>query len=192
MRLRLGSRTLVTRWIVITIAASLVAVLDGGYLAQAFALVPERIWRGEIWRLVSWPLIELGPMSLVLTCVAVYKFGGELATRWGDRRLARFMFELVLVAGVATCVLAAIAGQGHVTRLGGWAVGEALVIAWARQFPNATLILYGVLTLHGRNLIAVTIGVAVLFALYLGPVAMAPELVACVFAASYPPRWLHR
>jgi membrane associated rhomboid family serine protease len=182
---RLGASKLVTRWIVLTLAASIVAALDGGWLASWGALEPARIWRGELWRLVTWPLIESGPMSLVVTCMVIYKFGGELAVRWGDRRLRRFVATVVVLAAAATCILAAITGQLHVHRLGGWAVADVLVIAWARQFPDATLVLYGVLPLRGRDLVRVTVGIAFVFALFFGFVVMAPELVACAAAAMY-------
>jgi membrane associated rhomboid family serine protease len=189
---RLGTSKLVTRWIIVTLAASIVAALDGGWLASWSALEPARIWRGELWRLVTWPFIESGPVSLVATCMVIYKFGGELAIRWGDRRLRRYVAGIVVLAAAATCVLAAITGQFHVHRLGGWAVADVLVIAWARQFPDATLVLYGVLPVRGRDLVRITAGIAILFALYFGFVAMAPELVACCAAATYSQARLRR
>jgi len=189
---RLASSTFVTRWILVTLVASIVATLDGGWLASMAALAPSKIFHGQVWRLVTWPLIESGPLSLVLTCAAIYKFGGELAVRWGDRRLRRFVGQIVVGAAVVTCVLAAVAGQTYLQRLGGWALTDALVIAWARQFPEATLVLYHVLVLRGRELIAVTVGVAIIYAIYDGPIVMAPELVACAAAAAYPRLLLRR
>ncbi len=189
--MRVSSR-LVSRWLAVTLAASLVAALGGGWIASWTALVPSRIWHGEVWRLVTWPLIEGSPLQLVLTCVAIYKFGGELAYRWGDRRLRRFMLQIVIGAAAVTCLLAALAGATHVARLGGWAVADVLVIAWARQFPTAPLQLYGVLVLRGRDVVRITVAAAIVFAIYLGPIYMAPELVACAAAAGYPRGWLAR
>jgi len=189
---RLGSSKFVTRWILVTLASSIVATLDGGWLASWAALAPSRILHGEVWRLATWPLIEAGPLSLVLTCAAIYKFGGELAVRWGDRRLRRFIGAIVVGAAVLTCGLAAIAGGAHLERLGGWAVTDALVIAWARQFPERTLVLYGLVAVRGRELVAVTLGIAILIAIYVGPIAMAPELIACSAAATFPRTLLRR
>lgn len=188
---RLGASQLVSRWIAITLAASIVAAVDGGWLASWAALSPQHILHGQVWRLVTWPLVEPGPMSLVLTCVAIFKFGGELATLWGDRRLRRFVLELVLGVAVVSTVLAAATGT-WLYRLGGWAIADMLVIAWARQFPQRTLVVYGVLHLRGRELIGITVGFAVLCAIYYGPVAVAPELLACLGAATYPRGWLRR
>jgi membrane associated rhomboid family serine protease len=182
----------VTQWMMLTLAASLFAWLDGGWLANLASLAPAKVFHGQLWRLVTWPLVEMGPISLVLTCVAIYKFGGELAQRWGDRRLRRFVLQIVLAAGVIACLLAAITGQTFIRHLGGWAVSDLLVIAWARQFPERTLVLYGVLSLRGPQLVGITLGVTALYAIYAGVVAFAPELAACAIAAAYPAQLLRR
>jgi hypothetical protein len=102
------------------------------------------------------------------------------------------MLEIVIAAAAVTCALALATHRGYLVRAGGWAVSDALVIAWARQFPNGRVVLYGLLVLHGRQLIAVTIAATVLFALAFGPISMGPELFACLFAAGYPRALLAR
>jgi membrane associated rhomboid family serine protease len=182
----------VHRWLIVTLTASIISALDGGWLASWAALEPSSIWHGQIWRLVTWPLIEASPLSLIFTCVAIYKFGGELAVHWGDRRLPRFTVEILLAAATVTCALAAVTGVGHVSRLGGWAVADVLAIAWARQFPDRALVLYGLLVLRGREIVRVICAAAIVFAIFIGPVHMAPELVACGAAALYPRSRLRR
>lgn len=180
------SSKLVVRWMLVTLAASVIAALDGGWLAHWTALAPSRIWQGEVWRVFTWPFVEPGPVSLLLTCASIYKFGGELAAVWGDRRLRRFVTEVVLAAAAVTCVLAPLAGGAHLWRVGGWAIADTLVIAWARQFPARTLVLYGLVALRGRELVTITVAINVIYALYLGPISLAPELLACLLAAAYP------
>jgi hypothetical protein len=190
---RLGSSKLVSTWITITLVASIVAILDGGWFSGWLALAPARIWRGEVWRLGTWVFVEPGPLSLVLTCASIYKFGGELAPRWGDQRLRRVMIEVLGTAALVTTLLALVSTTAwHMHRLGGWAVGNALVIAWARQYPDSSLMLYGLVRLRGRDLITVTIGITGLFALLAGPFAMAPELLTCAAAFWYPSNRLTR
>jgi membrane associated rhomboid family serine protease len=188
---RLGSSKLISTWIWITIAASVAAALSGG-LQHWAALAPARIWRGEVWRLVTWVFVEPGALALILTCASIYKFGGELAPRWGDRRLRRFAIQILGAAAVATALLGLISAEvWRAHYLGGWAVCDVLVIAWARQYPDSVLVVYGV-RLNGRNLIAGVIAITGVYALFAGPLAMAPELVACVAAYSYPGAWLAR
>jgi membrane associated rhomboid family serine protease len=188
---RLGSSVLISTWIWITIAASIAAALSGGVMQWA-ALAPARIWRGEVWRLVTWVFVEPGALALILTCASIYKFGGELAPRWGDRRLRRFLLEILGGAAAATALLGLISAEvWHRQYLGGWAVCDVLVIAWARQYPDSILVVHG-LRLNGRNLAAAVIAITCVYALFAGPLAMAPELLACVAAYSYPGAWLAR
>ena len=186
---RLGASKLISRWIVITLVASIAAQFTG-YIVWFAALAPARVWHGELWRLVTWPLVEMGPLQLVITCATIYKFGGELATRWGDRRMLRFLLQIVIGTAVVTTLFTTLVGATWLMRCGGWAIADVLVIAWARQFPRAQLTLYGFLTLSGDKLVAMTLGVAILFALYFGVVATSPELIACAAAAVYPRGWL--
>jgi hypothetical protein len=190
---RLGSSKLVSAWITITVLASIAAVVDGGWLDGWASFAPSQIWRGEVWRLGTWVFIEPGPVGLVLTCACVYKFGGDLAPRWGDRRLRRYLIEVLGGAAVLTTLLALLSSDAwHVHRLGGWSVGDALVIAWARQYPQRHLALYGLIVLSGRRLITVTIAINAVFAIFLGPLAMALELLVCAGAYWYPTARLAR
>jgi membrane associated rhomboid family serine protease len=184
---RLGSSKLVSRWIALMVAASAIAALDGGWLGTWAAFAPSRIWRGEVWRLATWVFVEGSALQLVLTCVAIYHFGGQLAPRWGERRLRRFMVEVLGGSAVVAAVLALISSELWRTyRVGGWAVGDALVIAWARQYPDSTLVLYGLLRLRGKDLITVVIGITAIYAIFAGPLRCALELIVCAAAYGYP------
>jgi membrane associated rhomboid family serine protease len=190
MARRVSTNKLVVRWIVLTLGASVFAAVDGGWLARWTGLVPSRVWYGEIWRLVTWPWIQTDPLALLMTLAAMYKFGGDLAVAWGDRRLRRFVGQILIGASILTCLIGSAVRGYHMFRLGGWAVSDVLVIAWARQYPDRTLTLHGILTVSGRNLVRLTVASSIVFALFDGPFYRAPELLACFLAAAYPRGWL--
>src|SRR4051812_35549389 len=122
---RLGSSKLISMWLMVTLAASILAAIDGGWIASWTALAPARNWRGAVRGRGRWVFVEGGPLGLVLTWGAIFKLGGDLAPRWGDRRLRRFMIEIVLGVGVVTSLLALVASDAwHLQRIGGWAVGD--------------------------------------------------------------------
>jgi hypothetical protein len=188
---RLGSSKLVSTWIWVTLAASVVAIFDGGWISHLTGLAPMLIWRGQVWRLATWVFVAPGPYALVVTCLCIYKFGGELAYRWGDRRLRRFMVEVMVGAALATTLLALISRDAwQLHGFGSWAVGDALVIAWARQFPSSPLSLWGLVTLNGQRLIAIVVAITCIYALFAGPLRWAPELLVCAAAYWYPKRRL--
>jgi hypothetical protein len=132
-------------------------------LAGWLALAPGRIWRGEVW-----------PWRPDLR--EHLQFSGELAPRWDERRLRRFMIEALGGTAVVTTLLALIAAEvWHRRYFSGWAACDVLVIAWARQYPDSILVLYGMVRLNGRNLITVVIGITCAYAIFAGPLAMAPS-----------------
>jgi membrane associated rhomboid family serine protease len=189
----LGSSKLLARWITLTVAASLVAAVDGGWLASWATFAPSRIWRGELWRLVTWVFVEGSPLQLLLTCVAIYHFGGELLPRWGERRMRRFLLEVLGGSAVVSSLLALVLRDLWFSyRFGGWAVADALVIAWARQYPDSTLVLYGLLRLRGRELVRITVGITAVYAAFAGIFTWSLELIVCAAAYYYPRNRLAR
>jgi membrane associated rhomboid family serine protease len=190
---RMTPSKLISRWIIATVGASLLALLSGGLLTYLVSLAPGLIWRGQLWRLVTWVFVERSPLQLVLACAAIYKFGGELTTFWGERRLARYMLEVILAAAAITSVLAiVIPPLAELHRAGTWAVDDALVIAWARQFPDRCINLQGLVRLEGHRLITATIAITAIYAMFSGGFPMLPELIVCALACWYPARRLAR
>lgn len=172
-----------------TLAISLAAVIAvrAGFDAYAsLALVPGDVWAGEVWRLVTWPLVEASPWGLVSSCVALYFFGGQLAGAWGARRFAAYLGGVALFAGVGTVVLGRVVpGAWTMGHLGGFAVGHALVVAWALQFPDREIPVHVLLRLGGPVLAYGTVGLIVLFAVFVGVAPVLPALLAGLAALAY-------
>src|SRR5271166_3360152 len=77
-----------------------------GSLFELAALAPAEVWRGQVWRLLTWPLIEPGPLPLIFACLFVYWFGRDLADEWGSSRFLAVFGGVVLAAAVGTCLIA--------------------------------------------------------------------------------------
>jgi membrane associated rhomboid family serine protease len=182
--------------IAVTLAMSLIVAIDaraGGELYQRLALLPEAIWRGQIWRLVTWPFIQGSPLSLILTCVTIHVFGSDLLHAWGQRRFVRYLAGVVLIAGIGTCLLALVLPAARdLPQLGGMVVADALVIAWARQFPDQPVRAYFVLVVRGRELVSVVVAVTVVFAVFYGSAWMLPELLGVAAALLHRSRTVRR
>jgi membrane associated rhomboid family serine protease len=172
----------VTWLLVATLVASIAAAVGarhGVWLYQWLALVPDDVWHGQLWRLATWTLVHGGALALVFGCVTLYWFGGDLAGSWGERRFARFVAAVVVGAAAVTSVVALVVpAVRHHGYLAGWALGDALVIAWALRFPERRVRLYLVLELGGRPLVYVTLAVTAVFAAFYGIWAFLPEIVA--------------
>ncbi|HEY8141947.1 MAG TPA: rhomboid family intramembrane serine protease [Kofleriaceae bacterium] len=189
------------RLIALVLGLSLVAVIDaqmGGQLYLQLALLPAAVWHGQLWRLATWPFVMGGPLPLIYTCVVLYTCGSDLLTVWGKKRYLRYLAAVVAAAGVGTALLGLVLpGVWGLPYLGGMVLADAIIIAWARQFPEQPVQLYFFLLVRGETLVNAVVGVTVVFALYFGIDWMMPELLGVAAALLYTSRssrrwWLKR
>jgi membrane associated rhomboid family serine protease len=172
--------------IALTVVFSFVTALDtnaGGTLWLDLALVPEDVLRGQLWRLLTWPLVEMSPLTLLLACVSLHWLAGDLAAAWGQRSLVKFIVTVVLAAGVGTTVIAVAFGLGQYLYLGGWPLRWALAIAWGLQFPERSVLVYRLFPVPARpfayGMVALVGICAVFFGVWVLPVLIG-SLVALV------------
>jgi membrane associated rhomboid family serine protease len=165
-----------------TIATSLVTALASRHVLPLFelgSLVAERVFAGEVWRLLAWSVIEPSPLSLLFICLMLWWFGRELAERWGSRRFLAVYFGVALVAAIGTCLIALVdrrlLEQAYV---GSWPLAEAIAIAWGLSFPERVIRIYFVLPLRGYVLAWLTVAITVVYAIYAGWDRYVPNLLA--------------
>jgi membrane associated rhomboid family serine protease len=170
-------------------AMSIASAIDagfGGSLSRWLDLRPSQVWSGEVWRLVTWPFLERGPLSLLFAGIAIFYFGPDLHERWGRRRFVRFVVGIAAIAGVGTCLGAFVFPMAWwLPQDGGMVLADAIVIAWALQFPDAPLRFYHVLVVRGGEVVSLVLGVTLLFALFYGVAVVLPELLAGLAALVY-------
>ena len=68
---------------------------------------------------------------------------------------------------------------------GGFAIDSALTITWALAFPERRLRVFYLLVVHGERLACGAFAFTVLCAVYVGLIAMLPELLAGAAALAY-------
>jgi len=187
--------------IVATVVTSLVAAVGGRSglgLHQLLLLDTGAIWRGEVWRLVTWVLVENDPLNLLFGGLVLYWFGRDLVDAWGARRFLVTYFAVPAVAGVLASVLAiAWPGLDAYRFAGFWVTLDALVVAWGLNHPFRQILLFFAVPVSGRALVWITVGGTALFALFTGVGAFVPHLLAEGIAWMHvsgkgPGQWLRR
>jgi membrane associated rhomboid family serine protease len=165
-----------------TLAASTLAAVTyrlGWPFVTLMTLEPALVWRGQVWRLLTWPFFEMDPISLIFACVILLFFGRDLSYQWGPARFFKVYLAFTLLTGAVVCLVAwawPAVWQGRY--LTAWPMADALIIAWATAFPSRQLLVYFVLPLGGRKLIYATVGINVLLALFNGLSFYVPHFVA--------------
>lgn len=166
-----------------------------GLLENGLLEVPA-VWRGQVWRLLTFVLFELGPISLIFSFMVLCWFGADLVARFGTRRFLAVFFGLAALAGAVTCLVGLASPMvALVPHAGSAPVLDGLVVAWGVFYKEREIRLWGVLRLTGRWLIVATIAGTVLYALYEGFAFFVPhfatELVTLLWLGGLQP-WRER
>lgn len=162
------------------VSVSLLAALAGA--GGLLALVPILVLDGQVWRLLTWTLLERGPLNVLFAGLTLFWFGGDLCRAWGPRRFLATWFGLGAAAAAATCLLALAApGLGAAAFDGAWVVLSGMIVAWGLLYPDRQMMFWGVVPLSGRGLVWITVGGTVFFGAFggLGGILrVAPHLLA--------------
>jgi membrane associated rhomboid family serine protease len=149
-------------------------------------LQPGLVWRGEVWRLLTWVLVEASPLNLIFALLMLYWFGRDLCFALGPRRFLLVYAGAALAMGAATTLLArvwpALLGTPY---FGLWAVMDVLIVAWALIFPKRQMLFWFVLPMTGQILLYITLGGTLLFALYHGLRAFVPHICGELMMIAY-------
>jgi membrane associated rhomboid family serine protease len=166
----------------VTIVTSLIAAFGTRHDSPLFelgSLIPARVLRGEVWRLVTWAFIETSPLALLFRCLALYWFGGNLADAWGARRFFSVYLGIALVASVGTCLVALIDRDlVELSFVGSWPLALAITVAWGLWFPTRVMRIYFVIPIKGYVLAWGTVALTVAYAVYYGWEHVMPSLLA--------------
>jgi membrane associated rhomboid family serine protease len=162
-----------------TLGGSILGAVSGPLL-RAAALFPERVFAGEVWRLLTWVFFATDPLSLIFGCLGLWWFGRDLSGAWGPVRFLAVYLGLTVATGGAACLLALLLSPGlaGLVAVGPWALVTAMIVAWAVLYPHQDVLVYFVLPLRGRTLIYATVGGTVLYGLFYGVNFCVPHFIA--------------
>ena len=203
-RLTFGGRVPVAVGFLIaaTVVASLVGVVgerNGLPLLRLGLLEPRAIWRGELWRLVTWVFFETEPLGLLFGGLVLFWFGRDVCEAWGERRFLLAYLGTAAAAGLVASAVATLVWPSLPAArwTGFWPAVDALVVAWSFLFPFRQILLFFALPVAGRTLLWVTVGGTVLYAVFYGlrdflPHLLAEGVMALLAGTRGPGQWLRR
>jgi membrane associated rhomboid family serine protease len=189
LRWTLGQIPRAVRWLIAATAlisiATVVSARNGAPILSEGLLVVPQVFRGQVWRLVTWVFYEMSPLALVFDCLTLYWFGSDLARTLGRRAFLISYFGLAALAAAVTCLVGRVwPPVAEVAHGGSWPVLCGLIVAWGTMFSERPLRFWG-LPLVGRHLVPITLGGTVLFALYAGLGPFVPHFTAELAALAW-------
>ncbi|MCL2450427.1 MAG: rhomboid family intramembrane serine protease [Polyangiaceae bacterium] len=157
----------------IVCTAAAVWVPGGANLFEALVYVPPLAF-AQPWRLLTSGLLT-SPAEwshLLFSLLGLYFLGTSLETRWGPWRFLRFLALAVVLGNLTTLACSRLlpidaAARFHPNYVyGPTAAIAAIAVAWAREFPSATVNLFLFVPLRAKVLLWITVGFSVLDLVY--------------------------
>jgi membrane associated rhomboid family serine protease len=155
-------------WLIFALAINWAG--QGEAIYGLLLLDPARLWRGEVWRPFTAPLMHLvsghgGVSHLVTNALMLYFFGAPLQQAWGNRRFGVLLVAAALGGealqlGLGALLPAGVGAQG--VMLGSGAMAFGVTIAWGLSNRTQRVALMFALPVGAMTLVWITVGMAVL------------------------------
>jgi membrane associated rhomboid family serine protease len=127
---------LVTRAMLVLVTAGYLLTLAAPAAAAWLVLLPPAVFRGQVFRLLTYALVNASIGTLLVDLLLLWQMGSELEPGWGSRRFALFLAASAFVAGLLGLFVGGGAGLAPAIL--------ALIFAWMLEGPSQTLLFFGV------------------------------------------------
>ncbi len=117
--------------------------IDG--IVRWFALIPQAVVHGQIWRIGTYLFLHsvADPFHLLINMLMLYMFGVQLERTWGTRKFLEYYFICGISAGI--CVVAAayiFSGNPLIPTMGASGAIFGLLLAFGIVFADATILVF--------------------------------------------------
>ena len=138
--------------LLINVAIYFLTQLLGAGLFGAFALWPvgHGFWP---WQVVSYGFLHFDFNHLFFNMLGLWMFGSELEHVWGQKRYVQFYTASVVAAALTQLLVAALLGT-HAPTIGASGGLFGLLLAFAMIFPNRIILLFFVIPMKAKWLVA--------------------------------------
>src|SRR5450755_3939798 len=139
--------------LLVNVAVFFLEQLTGGDLIGTFALWPigsEHFWP---WQIVSYAFLHGSFNHLFFNMLGLWMFGAELEQVWGQKRYLQFYAASVVAAALTQLLVNYLLGSGAPT-IGASGGLFGLLLAFAMIFPNRIILLFFVIPMKAKYLVA--------------------------------------
>jgi membrane associated rhomboid family serine protease len=138
--------------LLINVAVFFLLPLVGPGFEAAFALWPLGP-NFMPWQVVTYAFLHGSFNHLFFNMLGLWMFGGELEQVWGQRRFVVFFFASVIAAALTQLLVNFVLGSGAPT-VGASGGLFGLLLAFAMIFPNRIILLFFVIPMKAKWLVA--------------------------------------
>lgn len=109
--------------------------LANGFWSNFFFSTPG-VKSGEVWRLVTWPVIEQPDFFVIISLVFFWSFGQQLEALFGKSKFVIWVLAVAIIPGVVTTAFSVLSPQLDTGEAGLGAIFLAGIWVYAGTYPN--------------------------------------------------------
>ncbi len=106
-------------------------------------------WYLRPWTLLTYPLVNTDLLSLIFGLLWLWYIGGSLERSWGGQTYGFFLGLTTVVTGLAFLLVSMVFGR-RIFIAGLWLPMTGLAWAWAKNYPDRELLLWGLFPLKAQ------------------------------------------
>jgi membrane associated rhomboid family serine protease len=196
MQLRLSEfmKKLLITYVVVFVIQHVIDRFLGGNFHGWLGLVPEKVFHGAIWQLMTYSFLHVDVMHLVLNLLVLAFLASDIESAWGRRRFLIFYGFCILFAAIfylATSLLVALSYPVLGLPMMGASGGiYGLLVAYAILFPERELLFMMLFPMKSKQFILILAGVEFLQALFSGQSGLSAIAHLSGMAAAWIFLWL--
>jgi len=155
--------------LVLTVAGYLLTIFHVFGIVNFLIASPETLLKGQVWRLVTYPIVNSGILYILFDLLMLWWLGSELEPQWGSRSYAGFLVAATAFAGALGIGVSLLMNRispvpgGLVRSLelyGSGATMTAIIVAWTLEAPNAPANYFGILPMTRKIFALIAVAVA--------------------------------
>lgn len=154
-----------------------------GQVVSTFGLVPAKVLKDFwAWQMLTYMVLHGGMLHLLFNMLSVYLFGGPLAQIWGEGRFVGYFLFCGIGAALTTLL---VMPTSTVATIGASGAIYGLLYAWAREFPDSVIYLYGLFPMRAKHFVFVMAAVELMLSQMPSPIARFAHLGGFAFGWIY-------
>ena len=114
-------------------------ILRDNFPILLFGLVPDLVWHGFVWQLVTYMFLHGGFFHILLNMFVLWMFGSDLERFWGTGRFISYYFFTGIGAAVVNVL---VTPHGQIPTIGASGAIYGVLLAYAMLFPERRVLLY--------------------------------------------------
>lgn len=132
-------------------AGAIASLINAGAVISLLGLIPTRVIKDFwLWQTVTYMALHGGMLHLLFNALSLFLFGIPMNTVWGDKRFTLYFLFCGIGAAITTLI---VMPNSSIPTIGVSGAIYGLMYAWAREFPDSIIYVYGILPLRAKHFV---------------------------------------